>query len=146
MNDLDLTLIAPDGTTVWRPWVLPALPRAALNGSGQDVGTPDPIVRATDIVTATRGVDNLNNLEQVQVPNPTPGTWTIRVNAASLPNSNPQKYSVAGDFRTFFIVDPKTGNEADAGDPATPECHPGHRGRLTQHRWQRQLAGRRRHG
>ncbi|MFN8443830.1 MAG: S8 family serine peptidase [Caldilineaceae bacterium] len=124
VNNLDLSLVAPDGVTVWRPWVLPALPRAALNGMGQDIGTPDPIVRATNIVTATRGVDNLNNLEQVQVPNPAAGVWTIRVNAASLPNGNPQKYSLAGDFRTFNIVNPKTGNVAEAGDPATPNVFP----------------------
>ena len=124
VNDLDLTLTAPDGTTVWRPWVLPALPRAALNAMNQDTGAPDPIVRATHIVTATRGVDTLNNLEQVQVPNPVAGTWTIRVNASSLPNGNPQRYSLAGDFRRLNIVDPQTGNVADAGDPANPNVFP----------------------
>lgn len=124
VNDLDLSLIAPDGTTVWRPWVLPALPRAALNASNQDIGTPDPIVRATNIVTASRGIDTLNNLEQVQVPNPVAGTWTIRVQASALPNGNTQRYSLAGDFRGINIVDPQTGNVADAGDPSNPNVFP----------------------
>ncbi|MBK8048349.1 MAG: S8 family serine peptidase [Anaerolineales bacterium] len=120
VNNLDLTLTAPDGVTVWRPWVLPPLPRAALNGSNQDIGTSDPIVRATHVVQANRAVDNLNNLEQVQVPNPVAGVWTIRVNAAALPNGNSQPYTLAGDFRTLNIVDPQTGNVAEAGDPANP--------------------------
>ncbi len=121
VNDLDLTLQAPDGT-IWRPWVLPALPRnnSTFNASNQDTGLADPIVRATHVLPATRGVDRLNNVEQVQVPNPAPGVWTITVTRFALPNGNAQRYSLAGDFRQLNIVSPQTGNVAEAGDPVNP--------------------------
>jgi Mg-chelatase subunit ChlD len=119
VNNLDLTLEGPNGELI-RPWVLAALPQSSdLPG-----GDPDPIVRATHILPATRGVDNLNNTEQVQIANPAAGLWTIRVNAAALPNANSQPYSLAGDFRTLNIVDPQTGNVADGGDPANPNVFP----------------------
>lgn len=123
VNDLDLTLIDPNGIT-FRPWVLPALPRAnTYNASFQDTGVADPIVRATHILPAVRGVDRLNNVEQVSVSNPAglqAGTWTIRVRANALPNNKTQPYSLAGDFRTLNIVEPQTGNVAEAGDPNNP--------------------------
>jgi Mg-chelatase subunit ChlD len=119
VNNLDLTLEGPGGVVI-RPWVLNPLPASGdLPG-----GDPDPIVRNTHIVAATRGVDNLNNTEQVQVANPAAGVWTIRINAASLPNGNPQRYALAGDFRTLNIVSPQTGNVAEAGDPANPNVLP----------------------
>lgn len=118
VNDLDLEVVDPNGV-LWRPWVLPALPQSN-NLAG---GVADPIVRATHVLPAVRGVDNLNNVEQVSVANaaglPT-GNWTIRVRASALPNNNTQRYSLVGDFRVLNIVEPKTGNVADAGDPANP--------------------------
>jgi subtilisin family serine protease/Mg-chelatase subunit ChlD len=118
VNDLDLEVVDPNGV-LWRPWVLPALPQSN-NLAG---GVADPIVRATHVLPAVRGVDNLNNVEQVSVANaaglPT-GNWTIRVRASALPNNNTQRYSLAGDFRVLNIVEPKTGNVAEAGDPANP--------------------------
>lgn len=121
VNNLDLTLRAPDNT-IYRPWVLPALPRNAnpFNGSGMDTGVADPIVRGTHVLPAFRAVDNLNNVEQVSVQNPMAGVWTVRVNAAALPNNKTQPFSLAGDFRSLNIVDPQTGNVAEAGDPANP--------------------------
>lgn len=71
VNDLDLSLIGPDGT-VFYPWIL----------------DPDNPANA-----ATTGIDSLNNQEQVAVNNPTPGTWKIHVSAALLP-SPPQSYSI----------------------------------------------------
>ena len=118
VNDLDLVLIDPDGV-VFRPWVLPALPMAA----DPTTGVADPIVRNTHVLPAVRGVDRLNNVEQVSVTNPAglkPGNWTIRVRADSLPNNNDQDYSLAGDFRGLNIVEPQTGNVAEAGDPNNP--------------------------
>ena len=71
VNNLDLTLVGPNGQ-VYTPFVLnPAAPSAA----------------------AVTGVDNRNNQEQVIVPNPQPGVWKIRVRAASLP-VGPQAYSL----------------------------------------------------
>jgi hypothetical protein len=118
VNDLDLTLRAPGGAT-YQPWVLPALPR----GADLPSGAADPITRATDVLPAVRGVDRLNNVEQVGVTSTTglaAGAWVIRVEAHALPNAHSQKYSLAGDFRTLNIVEPQTGNFAEAGDPASP--------------------------
>lgn len=72
VNNLDLELVAPDGTTVHLPWVL-------------DPNSPE--------MAATRDVDNLNNVEQVLVENPAAGNWTLRVKGTAIPTS-PQKYSV----------------------------------------------------
>lgn len=57
VNDLDFVLVAPNGTT-FRPWVLnPAAPSA----------------------NATRGVNDVDNVEQVLVTSPMAGSWTVRV-------------------------------------------------------------------
>jgi subtilisin family serine protease len=72
VNNLDLELVAPDDTTIHLPWVLdPANPGNA----------------------ATRGVDSMNNAEQVYVENPATGNWTIRVKGTSIPQG-PQRYSL----------------------------------------------------
>ncbi|MBI5061540.1 MAG: S8 family serine peptidase, partial [Candidatus Aenigmarchaeota archaeon] len=63
VNNLDLYVIAPNGT-VYKPWILnPAIPANA----------------------ATTGVDSRNNLEQVEVANPASGTWKVRVNGTYVP-------------------------------------------------------------
>lgn len=79
MNDLDLVLESPS-QTVHRPWILDPLPHEPYDATLTGI---DPIVPA-DIVASTRGVDSLNNLEQILVNNPEPGTWTLRVAATSL--------------------------------------------------------------
>jgi len=71
INNLDLELVAPSGT-IWRPWVL------------------DPANPASN---ATRGVDNRNNQEQVQVPAPEVGTWLVRVKGTTVPQG-PQDYTL----------------------------------------------------
>ncbi len=75
VNDLDLELEAPGGAT-YDPWVL-------------DPGNPS--------WSATTGTDHLNNVEQVEVASPTPGTWTIRVTATVMPEAN-QDFSVVTNF------------------------------------------------
>jgi hypothetical protein len=101
VNDLDLTLVAPDGTE-HLPWVLAPLAAAA------SIGAPDPIA-ATDIAPATRGGDHRNNVEQVTVDSPLPGRWVVRVRlAATSPGllATPQPYSLAGDFDSrFYFTD-----------------------------------------
>jgi hypothetical protein len=77
VNDLDLFLVAPDGT-ITQPWVLnPAAPANA----------------------ATRGRDSLNVVEVVDLPNPMSGTWTIHVRPTVIaPPSDlypPQRYTLA---------------------------------------------------
>ncbi len=60
-NDLDLRLIAPDHT-VFGPWTLDhTIPGAAAERNGGD--------------------DAINNVEQVSVLKPRPGTWTVQVSA-----------------------------------------------------------------
>ena len=74
VNDLDLSALAPDGTTVHLPWTLdPARPA-------------DPARRDRP--------DRLNNLEQVLVEAPSPGIWTIRVTGHQVPQG-PQRFALA---------------------------------------------------
>lgn len=74
-NDLDLRLIAPDGTQ-FTPWILNhASPGTAAMRNG--------------------GNDAINNVEQVSVLSPMAGVWTVQVSAADLRES-PQKFAVAG--------------------------------------------------
>jgi hypothetical protein len=63
VNDLDLEVVSPSAVT-YHPWVL----------DPDDPSAP-----------ATTGVDDLNNVEQVLVPSPESGTWTVRVVATLLP-------------------------------------------------------------
>lgn len=63
VNDLDLTVTDPN-SQVFQPWILsPASPANV----------------------ATRGVDRLNNIEQVTIDNPTPGFYSLNVNGFAIP-------------------------------------------------------------
>ena len=75
VNDLDLRLIAPDGTQ-FTPWIL----------SHASPGTP---------AVRNGGNDSVNNVEQVSVLNPMAGVWTVQVSAALLQQA-PQTFAVAG--------------------------------------------------
>lgn len=68
INDLDLTVIAPDGTE-FQPWVLN--PEAGLEGE-----------------FAIRAEDHINNIEQVTIPNPMEGTYTFKVKGFLVPEPN----------------------------------------------------------
>lgn len=71
INDLDLVLIDPfDGEEY--PWVL------------------DP---ANPTQLAVRAPDHRNNVETVEINNPTPGLWKARVTGYNIPNG-PQSYSI----------------------------------------------------
>jgi len=74
VNNLDLMLVEPNGTTIHRPWVL-------------DSANPSN--------NATTGTDSINNVEQVQVNSPTAGTWEVRVTGTNVP-VGPQQYSLVG--------------------------------------------------
>jgi hypothetical protein len=71
INDLDLVLVDPSSVE-HLPWVLDPL----------NPGAP-----------ATRGVDAVNNIEQVVVANPQAGEWIIRVKGTDVPEA-PQAYSL----------------------------------------------------
>jgi hypothetical protein len=77
INDLDLTVNMPDGTT-HRPLVCDPSPANVNN-------------------VATERVDHLNNVEQVTINNPPAGTYTIKV-ATNFSLSADQRYVVAYDI------------------------------------------------
>jgi len=73
-NDLNLTLIAPDGTR-HTPWQLdPSDPFAPATRATFPAGTPVP----------PGARDHRNTVEQVLIDNAMAGTWTIRVRASRL--------------------------------------------------------------
>jgi len=79
-NDLDLFLIAPDGS-IQQPWILNS---------------------ARPFAAATRGVDNLNPVEVVDITNPAGGQWQIVVRPTrlfALDFDPPQRYSLV--YQTF---------------------------------------------
>lgn len=71
VNNLDLQVVGPGGT--FDPWVL------------------DPLNPAAN---ATRGVDSVNNIEQVSIDSPADGQWTVRVTGVNVPEG-PQSFSIA---------------------------------------------------
>lgn len=85
VNDINMTVEDPNATTLL-PWLLDSSPSStALN-------TP-----------ATTGVDDLNNMEQVSVVNPTSGTYTVNVNGFAIPQG-PQEYYVVYSFIMDDVV------------------------------------------
>jgi len=130
VNDLDLTLVDPNGV-VHRPLVLPVLtPRDCDGnaGNGTQVGTCAGDLDSTAntgnnyAAVAAEGTDRRNVVEQVVVPNPVAGNWTARVSVLNpdtsvrLPMGGTQTYSLAGvtDARADLRV-----NKTDSPDPAT---------------------------
>jgi PKD repeat protein len=82
VNNLDITL---QNGTLYQPWVLdPTANAAVLNAN------------------AVRGTDNLNNVEQVTITNPVPGTTTLNVTGTSVP-FGPQSYHVVYEFVQDFV-------------------------------------------
>lgn len=85
-NDLDLLLIAPDGTQ-YTPWVADSTNLFA------------PAIRSTVLagsLVPAAALDHRNTVEQVVVDNPMAGTWTVRVTASSL-NLPPQDYVLVSE-------------------------------------------------
>lgn len=73
VNDLDLVVTDPDGVRHY-PWTLdPANPSADARRDRED---------------------HLNNIEQVLVNDPTPGTWLVEVRGAEVPQG-PQPFAIA---------------------------------------------------
>lgn len=79
VNNLDMKVTTPSSAQVL-PWVLNSTPTAAA------VSAP-----------ATQGVDNLNNMEQVTIPNPAAGAYTVNVAGTVVPQG-PQRYFVVYEF------------------------------------------------
>lgn len=88
VNNLDLMVFK--GTDTTRPWIL-------------DKDNPSN--------TATRGKDNINNIEQVTIDNPS-GTYTVRVEAIDIPVGASQEYFVSWQLEgTGIEVTYPNGNE-----------------------------------
>ena len=75
VNDLDLVVNDPANNS-FLPWILDP--------------TPDPIALNTP---ATNGPDHLNNMEQVQINNPTAGDYTLDISGFNIP-IGPQEYFI----------------------------------------------------
>ncbi len=85
INDLDMVVTAPDGSTKL-PWVLDE--------------TPDPSLLD---LPATNGEDHLNNVEQVLFDNPLAGEYIIDVSGFEVP-FGPQEYYVVYEVITDEIT------------------------------------------
>lgn len=79
VNDINMELVTPDNQT-FNPWVLDPTPNEA------SLSAP-----------AVRGVDHLNNVEQVTINNPSAGTYTVNVDGFSIPQG-PQTYYMVYEF------------------------------------------------
>ncbi|MBZ0258515.1 S8 family serine peptidase, partial [bacterium] len=75
INNLDLVLVSPSGTE-YQPWILNKNQPSAA---------------------ATKGVNTVDNVEQVVVDNPEAGVWTYRVEGTLVP-TGPNTFSIVSDF------------------------------------------------
>lgn len=84
VNNIDFQVVTPLGDTVGT-WLLDHTPNSVA------LSTP-----------ATRGIDNLNNMEQVELDSVAAGTYTLLVDGKAIPQG-PQKYYVVWETRTDEI-------------------------------------------
>lgn len=85
VNDLNLQLTDPTLVT-YNPWVLNSAPNATTLDDD-----------------AAQGIDNLNNMEQVTIDNPTPGVYTVNVSGFAIPQG-PQEYFIVYEFEEDKIT------------------------------------------
>jgi PKD repeat protein len=85
INDIDISMTDPNAEE-HLPWLLDP--------------TPDPAILNTP---AARGVDTLNNMEQVTIENPVAGDYTLNVNGTELPFGS-HDYFVTWEYRTSEIT------------------------------------------
>src|SRR5690606_8568269 len=78
INDLDISVTTPAAGTVL-PLVLDTVPSQVT-------------------AAAVPGIDRINNVEQVTLNNPAPGTYSIKVKGHAVPEAN-QEYFVVYDFQ-----------------------------------------------
>lgn len=84
VNDLDIRLVTPNGDSI-RPWTLNPTPNSSL------LNTP-----------AVRGIDDLNNVEQVTIDTVSLGTYQVIIDGTTIPQG-PQKYFLLWETRTDSI-------------------------------------------
>jgi len=85
VNNINMDVTDPN-TTNYNPWVLNPAPNATT------LNQP-----------AVRGIDNLNNMEQVTINNPAAGVHVVSVDGFSIPQG-PQTYYVVYEFITDDVV------------------------------------------
>ena len=81
VNNINMQVVDP-AVTAFNPWVL-----NPTNQSG----------------VAIRGVDNLNNMEQVTIDNPLAGSYTVNIDGATIPQG-PQEYFLVYEFIEDEVV------------------------------------------
>lgn len=79
VNDINMQVVDPSATT-FNPWVLDHTPNAASLSAN-----------------ATRGIDSVNNVEQVTIDNPAAGNYTVNLSGFAIPQG-PQVYYLLYDF------------------------------------------------
>ncbi|MCB0010777.1 MAG: S8 family serine peptidase [Anaerolineales bacterium] len=89
INDLDIELVAPNGQTVYGPWLLD--PTEGNEGN--------PAIRPVWTSGQTAQRDDRNVIEQVKVDNPADGVWTIRIIGSNVPQG-PQSFSLTSELLT----------------------------------------------
>jgi hypothetical protein len=101
VNDLDLVVISPSGDTT-KPWRLNYTPSGVA-------------------LAATKGIDHLNNYEQVTISTLTPGTYTILVKGYDV-RMGPQKAWLSWDIQHAGITvqSPVGGEVFKIGNPSLP--------------------------
>ncbi len=98
VNNIDMQLTDLTGSTTYNPWVLNTAPNATT------LNNP-----------ATRGIDALNNVEQVTLDTPSAGDYRVSVYGSNIPNG-PQ---------TFYVVYYVEMEEIELVYPATEAMEPG---------------------
>ena len=111
VNDLDLEIIAPDGTTTYLPYTMPF------------VGT---WTQASMALPATKGTNHTDTVERVDVDAPTqPGTYTVRVSLYGSLTGSSQAYSlivtggISNPAPTVVLDSPADGATFFPGAPIT---------------------------
>ncbi len=85
VNDLNMNLSDPS-SNVFYPWLLDPTPNANILNQN-----------------AITGIDDLNNMEQITMLNPSPGTYTLSIDGFSIP-FGPQEYWISYQFITDEIT------------------------------------------
>ncbi len=84
VNNINMHVTDPSAVS-WNPWILDKTPNAAALNS-----------------PAVRGVDSLNNMEQVTLANPAAGNYTVNINGYALPSTG-VRYYLVWEFRTDAV-------------------------------------------
>lgn len=101
INDLDLTVFHQISSVEWNPWVLNSAPSIS---SLQE--------------NAQRGIDRINNIEQVTIPKPEAGTYEIKIQGYDV-SQGPQSFFVVYETRAGFEWVYPLGGDALASDIGT---------------------------